>query len=140
MMGGACGFTVALIGPDGVGKTTIARRLEREFPAPLKYLYMGDNVETSNVMLPTTRWWKQHQHRRRNGQAAPRSSRPVAVRAVYGKLLLKRPLTVFSVFNDAEDLIGFSTRFTNNRKTLKMIFENDEMAHKFLALNPEVKL
>ena len=90
MMGGASGFTVALIGPDGVGKTTIARRLEREFPLPLKYLYMGDNVETSNVMLPTTRWWKQRQRRRHNGHptparpagAAPRRSRPAAARAL----------------------------------------------------------
>ncbi|HZM15515.1 MAG TPA: AAA family ATPase [Candidatus Krumholzibacteria bacterium] len=62
-------FTVALIGPDGVGKTTIARRLEREFPRPLKYLYMGDNVETSNVMLPTTRWWKQRQLRRQRARS-----------------------------------------------------------------------
>lgn len=63
MTGGAA-FTVALVGPDGVGKTTIARRLEREFPVPLKYLYMGDNVDSSNVMLPTTRWWKRRQKRR----------------------------------------------------------------------------
>jgi thymidylate kinase len=51
-------FTVALIGPDGVGKTTIARQLECSFPVPVKYLYMGDNVLSSNVTLPTTRWWK----------------------------------------------------------------------------------
>jgi GTPase SAR1 family protein len=64
----ASAFTVALIGPDGVGKTTIARRLEREFPLPLKYLYMGDNVEACNVMLPTTRWWKRRQRRPHPGQ------------------------------------------------------------------------
>lgn len=39
----------------------------------------------------------------------------------YGTLLLKRPLTVLSVFNDSEDMIGLSTRFTNDKKTLKMI-------------------
>ena len=55
----------------------------------------------------------------------------------YGKLLVKRPLTVFSVFNDSEDLIGLSTRFANDRKTLKMIFENDELAREFIALNPQ---
>lgn len=48
-------FTVALIGPDGAGKTTIARRLEREMPDDIKYLYMGVNVEASNLALPTTR-------------------------------------------------------------------------------------
>jgi thymidylate kinase len=47
--------TIALIGPDGAGKTTIARRLERELPIPVKYLYMGVNLETSNLVLPTTR-------------------------------------------------------------------------------------
>lgn len=48
-------FTVALIGPDGAGKTTIARRLERSLPFPIKYLYMGVSADASNVLLPTTR-------------------------------------------------------------------------------------
>jgi thymidylate kinase len=34
-------FSVALIGPDGAGKTTISRRLEQLLPLPVKYLYMG---------------------------------------------------------------------------------------------------
>ena len=55
----------------------------------------------------------------------------------YGKLLLQRPLTVFSVFQDSMDLIGLSTRFTDQRKTLKMNFENDEVAREFIALNPQ---
>jgi len=48
-------FTVALIGPDGAGKTTIARRLEGSLPFPIKYLYMGVSAKASNVLLPTTR-------------------------------------------------------------------------------------
>jgi hypothetical protein len=48
-------FTVALIGPDGAGKTTIGRRLEHALPRPVKYIYMGVNLDSSNVMLPTTR-------------------------------------------------------------------------------------
>ena len=51
-------FTVTLIGPDGVGKTTVAKQLEATFKLPIKYIYMGMNVEASNVMLPTTRWWE----------------------------------------------------------------------------------
>jgi thymidylate kinase len=47
--------TVALIGPDGAGKTTIARRLPVLLPVPVRYLYMGVSTESSNVMLPTTR-------------------------------------------------------------------------------------
>jgi hypothetical protein len=56
---------------------------------------------------------------------------------VYGKLLRKRPLTVVSVLNDSEDLIGLSTRFADNKKTLKLTFENDEIGREFLALNPQ---
>src|SRR4029079_4327586 len=48
-------FTVALIGPDGAGKTTIGRRLEHALPMPVKYVYMGVNLDSSNHMLPTTR-------------------------------------------------------------------------------------
>lgn len=48
-------FTVALIGPDGAGKTTIGRRLQNELPLPVKYVYMGINTAASNHMLPTTR-------------------------------------------------------------------------------------
>lgn len=48
-------FTVALIGSDGAGKTTIGRRLARQMPNFIKYIYMGINLEASNLVLPTTR-------------------------------------------------------------------------------------
>jgi thymidylate kinase len=48
-------FTVALIGVDGAGKSTVGRSLERSFPLPVKNLYMGVNLDSSNHMLPTTR-------------------------------------------------------------------------------------
>jgi thymidylate kinase len=51
-------FTVALIGPDGAGKTTIGRRIEHALPMPVKYVYMGVNLDSSNHMLPTTRLLK----------------------------------------------------------------------------------
>ena len=47
--------TVALIGADGAGKTTVARRLPDLLPVPVRYLYMGVSTDSSNVMLPTTR-------------------------------------------------------------------------------------
>ncbi len=56
---------------------------------------------------------------------------------VYGKLLLKRPLTIFSIFTDSEDLVGFSTRFTDGKQLLRLTFENDEIAREFTALNPQ---
>ncbi len=48
-------FSVALIGPDGAGKTTVGRRLGNVLPLPVKYIYMGINRDSSNHMLPTTR-------------------------------------------------------------------------------------
>jgi thymidylate kinase len=47
--------TVALIGADGAGKTTVARRLPAMLPVPVRYLYMGVSTDSSNAMLPTTR-------------------------------------------------------------------------------------
>ena len=48
------GFTVALIGPDGSGKTTVAERLVRELPQPTVRVYMSINPASSQHMLPTT--------------------------------------------------------------------------------------
>jgi thymidylate kinase len=47
--------TIALVGPDGAGKSTIGRTLEQISPIPVKYVYMGVNLESSNLVLPTTR-------------------------------------------------------------------------------------
>jgi thymidylate kinase len=49
------GFTFALIGPDGAGKTSVARELARTLTMPTQYLYMGVNPDSSNRQLPTTR-------------------------------------------------------------------------------------
>jgi thymidylate kinase len=69
--------TIALVGADGAGKTTIAQTLAQSFPRPIKYLYMGTSIQSSNVSLPTARlaWWlKQRAYRRQlqqTGQAVP---------------------------------------------------------------------
>lgn len=47
--------TVAIIGVDGAGKTTVARALETSSAIPVKYLYMGANIESSNHALLTSR-------------------------------------------------------------------------------------
>jgi thymidylate kinase len=49
------GFTVALIGCDGAGKTTVGRALELATGLPVRYLYMGVSAESSNRQLPSTR-------------------------------------------------------------------------------------
>src|SRR5882724_6194445 len=48
-------FSVALIGPDGAGKTTLTARLQESATIPVKCLYMGINIEASNHALPTSR-------------------------------------------------------------------------------------
>lgn len=48
-------FTVALVGADGSGKSTVSRRIEQESSLPIKYVYMGINLDTSRMVLPTTR-------------------------------------------------------------------------------------
>lgn len=51
-------FTIALIGPDGTGKSTLSRRLVASLPFPTKYIYMGINQDASNFALPTTLLWE----------------------------------------------------------------------------------
>jgi thymidylate kinase len=35
------GLSVAILGPDGAGKTTLAQSLRRELPLPTRYVYLG---------------------------------------------------------------------------------------------------
>ena len=53
------GFTVALIGADGAGKSAVASRLAASLPLPAVAVYMGENPEAGGAVLPTTRWlWR----------------------------------------------------------------------------------
>ena len=47
--------TVAIVGPDGAGKSAVARRVASSLPIPARALYMGVNLEASGTVLPTTR-------------------------------------------------------------------------------------
>jgi thymidylate kinase len=81
------GLTVALIGCDGAGKTTVARALERDGGLPVRYLYMGVSPSSSNRLLPTTRL--AHALKRPN---APRDGRRRVRRAVRSALRLANRL------------------------------------------------
>jgi thymidylate kinase len=48
-------LTVALIGPDGSGKTTVSARMQTELGLPVRSIYMGVNMNASDVLLPHTR-------------------------------------------------------------------------------------
>jgi thymidylate kinase len=50
------GLSMALLAPDGAGKTTLARSLGQTFYLPTRYVYMGTNLDSSTITLPTTRW------------------------------------------------------------------------------------
>ncbi len=54
--------TVALIGPDGAGKTTIARRLAQDPALKITYIYMGISPDASTHLLPTTRMVRALKH------------------------------------------------------------------------------
>lgn len=59
--------SVAIVGADGAGKTTLAREVEGRAPVPVRYMYMGANIESANVALPTSRLmlrWKLASYRR----------------------------------------------------------------------------
>jgi thymidylate kinase len=71
--GAPAGFTAALVGCDGAGKTTVARALERDSALPVRYLYMGVSSDSSDRQLVTTRLV--HHIKRRRG-APPDTAGP----------------------------------------------------------------
>ena len=77
--------TIALIGPDGAGKSSIIRRVAERLPVPVKTVYMGVNLEASRLMLPTTRL-ALAMKRRRNGRQDMVGATPTGPDATRGVL------------------------------------------------------
>jgi thymidylate kinase len=69
-------ITIALVGADGAGKTTVARRLVASGePIPCRYLYMGQSIDSSNLPLPTSRLARSLKDRAKQSQQ-PSPSEP----------------------------------------------------------------
>lgn len=67
---------IALIGPDGAGKTTITRMLQESGATSFKYLYMGVDIPASNLALPTSRWVERLKSRPESAGPADTGTRP----------------------------------------------------------------
>ena len=52
------GLSVALLGPDGAGKTTLAQSLARDLQLRARPIYMGTNFGANPTGLPFLRWVK----------------------------------------------------------------------------------
>ena len=54
------GVSVALLAPDGAGKSTLATHLLEQMHLRARLIYMGINLKASVVGLPTTPWFRKH--------------------------------------------------------------------------------
>lgn len=68
------GLVVAILGPDGAGKTTLADALEREQTLRARRIYMGTNLAAGDT-LTATRWI--HRHTEELGPGVPGALRLV---------------------------------------------------------------
>jgi ABC-type dipeptide/oligopeptide/nickel transport system ATPase component len=68
--------TVALVGADGSGKSTVIDNILRTSTVPMKYIYMGVSMDASNVILPTTRLLMYIKKRRMARYVAPSERLP----------------------------------------------------------------
>lgn len=53
----------------------------------------------------------------------------------YGKLVAKRPPTIFSLLTESDQLIGVSAKFLKAKNIVRVTFENEESAREFRQLN-----
>lgn len=64
-------MTIALVGPDGAGKSTVARRVAAALPVPSRVVYLGVNLDDDPLALPTTLLLARLRRRRDGRHRAP---------------------------------------------------------------------
>jgi thymidylate kinase len=101
-------FSVALIGPDGCGKSTISKQLLQDTAFKSKRIYMGVDRDESNYALPTThliRWVKRN-HRKVEREGGPRNisqETQLPSRSIPGRAFKSLKNAVVFVNNTAEE-------------------------------------
>jgi thymidylate kinase len=75
------GLSVALLAPDGAGKSTLAKELTCDAFLHARLIYMGTNIEASTIGLPTTRWLHERL-KARNGAVKRMNPKRVALRGL----------------------------------------------------------
>ncbi|MFQ5603854.1 MAG: hypothetical protein ACE5HS_11345 [bacterium] len=66
------GLAVALLAPDGAGKSSLAVALTNDLRLKARRVYLGGNVQARTVKLPGSAWLHQH-IKSRNGRAASKN-------------------------------------------------------------------
>ena len=74
--------TVALVGGDGAGKSSIASELAASSPHVVKVVYLGMNPDSGRFSLPTTRLSHLLKKRRAQKRSTTQSTKPISLHSI----------------------------------------------------------
>ena len=104
------GMSVAVIGPDGAGKSTLVQALHEHGNLPSIIVYMGGNAAHANHTLPTTRWLTSRWLARNDHASKPQAADANVTRGQTG--LLKRSVGgLYAVVKLLHEMLEYSYRF-----------------------------
>jgi len=111
------GLTVAVMGPDGAGKSTLVTRLPGALGRPAVVIYMGVNPESTTHCLPTMRWAQ------RRGTAASRADGGAAAPRPRGRVRSEARAAVTHVHRLADLAYRFGVGRRASRRGAVVIFD-----------------